>query len=59
MHLKINLGNGLKTIAKKSILYLTLGENHMTEKHKLAIEPTINLKLITGQRKTSKNTRLR
>ena len=33
-------------------LYLTLGENRMIEKHKL--EPAIDQKLTTGQRKTLK-----
>ena len=55
MYFKFTSDNGLKTIAKKSTnLYLILGENHMTEKHKL--EPTIDLKLITGNRKTSRKT---
>ena len=55
MHFKFTLDNGLETIAKKSTdLYLTLGENHMTEKHKIG--PTIDLKLTTGKRKTSQNT---
>ena len=55
MHFKFTSDNGLETIAKKfTNLYLTLGENHMTEKHKL--EPTIDLKLTTGKRKTSQNT---
>ena len=35
-------------------LYITLGENRMIEKHKL--EPAINQKLTTGQRKTEKKT---
>jgi len=47
MHFKFSSEYGLETIEKKSTnLYLTLGENHMTEKHKL--EPTIDLKLITN-----------
>ena len=33
-------------------LYLTLGENRVIEKHKL--EPAIDQKLTTGQRKTLK-----
>ena len=41
MHSKFTSDNGLNTTAKKSLnLYLTLGENHMTEKHKF--EPAIN-----------------
>ena len=41
MHSKFTSDNGLGTIAKKSTnLYLTLGENHMTDKHKC--EPAIN-----------------
>ena len=41
MHFKFTSDNGLENIAKKSKnLYLTLGENHMTEKHKF--EPAIN-----------------
>ena len=53
MHFKFTSDNGLETIAKKSTnLYVTVGENHMTEKHKL--EPTIDLKLITGKRKLLK-----
>ena len=41
MHFKFPSDNGLSTNAKKSTnLYLTLEENHMTEKHKL--EPVIN-----------------
>ena len=36
MHFKFTLDNGFETITKKSTnQYLTLGENHMTEKHKL------------------------
>ena len=51
MHFKFTSDYGLQTFAKKSAnLQLTLAENHMTEKHKL--EPAINEKLITGQRKT-------
>ena len=44
MHLKFTADNGLQLpIAKKSTnLYLTLGENHMTEKRTL--EPAINIK---------------
>ena len=38
---KFTSDNGLETSAKKSKnLYLTLGENHMTEKHRL--EPAVN-----------------
>ena len=37
---------------KSSNLYLTLGENHTIEKHKL--ETAINKELTTAQRKTSK-----
>ena len=36
MHFKFTSDNGFETIAKKlTNQYLTLGENHMTEKHKL------------------------
>ena len=55
MHFKFTSDNALETISKKSTnLYLTLGENHMSEKHKL--EPTIDLQLTTCKRKTSQNT---
>ena len=41
MHFKFTLDNGLETTAKKSSnLNLTLGENQMTEKHRL--EPAVN-----------------
>ena len=41
MHFKFTSDNGLETIAKKSTnLYLTLGENNVTEKHEL--EPAMN-----------------
>ena len=41
MHFKFTSDNGLETTEKKSTnLYLTLGENHMTEKHRL--EPAVN-----------------
>ena len=41
MRFKFTADNELQIIAKKSTnLYLTLGENYMTEKHKL--EPAIN-----------------
>ena len=41
MHFKFTSDNGLETIAKKSTnLYLTLGENHVTEKYEL--EPAMN-----------------
>ena len=41
MHFKFTSDNGLGTTAKKSTnLYLTLGENHMTEKHRL--DPAVN-----------------
>ena len=36
MHFKFTSDNRLETTAKKSTnLYYTLGENHMTEKHRL------------------------
>ena len=41
MHFKFTSDNGLETTAKESTnLYLTLGENHVAEKHEL--EPAMN-----------------
>ena len=41
MHFKFTSDNGLETSAKNSTnLYLTLGENHMTEKYRL--DPAVN-----------------
>ena len=46
MHFKFTSDNGLEIIAKKCTkLYLTLGEKHMTEKHKLSLRSVKSGKL--------------